>query len=165
MTAYSKRSVTKYSNLTEANNIMENLINVDLSQIDGTYVITNPTLRNMHAEADAVQTFLEREVDINDIAMLPYRLNQMDAYLHRLSDMQSRAKAMKEYAKMTYMAQNEKALSKMTATNSNRIISAALYEFTVTADRMDALYTSLTHACKNISIQLSWIKKTMELGG
>lgn len=146
-------------------NTMETVTNVDLSSIDGAYVISNPALRKMHAEADVVQSFLEREVDINDVGMLPYRLNQLDAYLHRMSDLQSRANAMKEYAKMTYMAQNEKALSKMTATNSNRIISAALYEFTVTADRLDTLYSSLTHACRNLSIQLSWIKKTMELGG
>lgn len=143
----------------------ENLKNVDMSGIDGRFLITNPTLAQMHSEADLIQEYLEQEVDINDVGLLPYRLSQLDAYLHRMSDMQTRAKAMKEYAKMSYISQNEKALNKMTATNSNRIITAALYEFTVTADRMDAMYSSLTHACRNLSIQLSWIKKTMEFGG
>ena len=119
----------------------------------------------MHQEADFIQAYLEQNVDINDIGTLPYRLNMLDAYLHRVSDMNIRAKAMKEYAKMTYMAQNEKALSKMTATNSNRIIGSAIHEFTVTSERMENLYGSLTHAFKNISIQLNWIKKTMELVG
>ena len=144
---------------------MENITEVNLSGIDGQYVISNPTLMSMHKEADGIQSYLEQDVDINDTNMLPYRLARLDSYMHRMSDMLSRAKAMKEYAKMTYMAQNEKALNKMTATNSNRIINAALHEFIITADRMDALHTSLTHACRNISIQLSWIKKTMEFGG
>lgn len=144
---------------------MEKIKEVDLSGIDDRFLIRNPTLIKMHQEATAIQNFLEQDVDINDVAMLPYRLSQLDAYLHRMSDMQTRAKAMKEYAKMTYISQNEEPLSKMTATNSNRVISAALYEFTVTADRMDSMYSSLTQACKNISIQLSWIKKTMDFGG
>lgn len=144
---------------------MENITEVNLSGIDGQYVISNPTLVSMHKEADGIQSYLEQDVDINDTNMLPYRLARLDSYMHRMSDMQSRAKTMKEYAKMTYMAQNEKALNKMTATNSNRIINAALHEFIITTDRMDALHTSLTHACRNISIQLSWIKKTMEFGG
>lgn len=144
---------------------MEKIKEVDLSGIDDRFLICNPTLIKMHQEATAIQNFLEQDVDINDVTTLPYRLSQLDAYLHRMSDMQTRAKAMKEYAKMTYISQNEEALSKMTATNSNRVISAALYEFTVTADRMDSIYSSLTQACKNISIQLSWIKKTMDFGG
>ena len=142
-----------------------NLTNVDLSHIDGDFIVSNPTLKKMNLEADAIQKYLEQKVDINDIGSLPYRLNILDSYLHRVSDMNTRAKAMKDYAKMTYVSQNEKALSKMTATNSNRIISAAIHEFTVTSERMENLYNSLTHACKNISIQLSWIKKAMELGG
>lgn len=144
---------------------MHNLKEVDLSGIDEKFLICNPTLIQMHAEANVIQSYLEQDVNLQDVAALPERLSHLDAYLHRMSDMQSRAKAMKEYAKMTYISQNEEALSKMTATNSNRVINAAIYEFSVTADRMDTMYSSLTQACKNLSIQLSWIKKTMELGG
>ena len=144
---------------------LENMVDVDLSTIDDRYIVNNPTLKKMHDEADAVQEFLEQNVNMNDTNVLPDRLARLDAYLHRMSDLPARAKAMKGFAKMTYMAQNEKALTKMTATNSNRILEAALHEFTVTADRMDAIHSSLTHACRNLSIQLSWIKKTMEFGG
>ena len=143
----------------------ENLIPVDLNEIDSQYRATNPVLMKMHQEADVIQSYLEEHVDITNVAILPSRLARLDGYLHRMSDMLARAKALKEYAKMTYLSPNEKALSKMTATNSNRIISAAQHEFTVAADRLDALHGSLTHACRNISIQLSWIKKTMDLGG
>lgn len=143
----------------------DRLVEVDLSEIDCQYHSANPVLARMHQEADIIQKYLEEDVDISDPALLPPRLAKLDAYLHRMSDMQARAKAMKEYARMTYLSQNERALSKMTATNSNRIINSALHEFTVAADRLDALHSSLTHACRNISIQLSWIKKTMDLGG
>lgn len=138
---------------------------VNLSVIDDKFIVSNPSLIAMHQEANVIQDFLEQKVNINDFATLPDRLAKLDAYLHRMSDMQSRAKAMKEYAKLTYISQNEEALSKMTATNSNRVINAALYEFIVTTERMDTMFSSLTQACKNISIQLSWIKKTMDFGG
>lgn len=143
----------------------DHLVDVDLTGIDCDYRSADPILARMHQEADLIQKYLEEDVDISDAAALPPRLAKLDGYLHRMSDMQARAKAMKEYARMTYLSQNERALSQMTATNSNRIINAALHEFTVAADRLDALHSSLTHACRNISIQLSWIKKTMDLGG
>lgn len=144
---------------------MKDIVSVNLSEIDDRYLVSNPTLQKMHQEADAIQSYLEQNVDLNDINMLPYRLARLDAYLHRLSDMQSRAKAMKEYAKMSFLSQNEQAITKMTATNSNRLLASVLCEFTVTADRIDAMHNSVSQACKNISIQISWIKKTMEFGG
>ena len=144
---------------------MKDIVSVNLSEIDDRYFVSNPTLQKMHQEADAIQSYLEQNVDLNDINMLPYRLAQLDAYLHRLSDMQSRANAMKEYAKMSFLSQNEQAIAKMTATNSNRLLASVLCEFTVTADRIDAMHHSVSQACKNISIQISWIKKTMEFGG
>lgn len=137
----------------------------DLSGLTDSFIITNPTLRRMHEEADGIQAYLDNKADLDNYALLPYRLNDLDAYFARVSDMQVRAKAMKEYAKIQFLTCNETKLSNMTATASNRLLSSFLYEFTVTEDRLDALCGALSGACRNLVTQISYIKKTMELGG
>lgn len=98
-----------------------------------------------------------------DPASLTVRLNEMDVWMARLTDMQIRAKAMKEYAKTLMLKNNEEALSKMTATNSNRIVSTYLYEFTVTVDRLDMLYSTLSTMSRNLVTQISYIKQQMQM--
>jgi len=142
---------------------MQELVRQNLESITDEFKITNPTLQGMHREADNIQAFVANKANLDDAPSLPYRLNEMDAYLARVSDMQIRAKAMKEYAKTTFLIENEDKLAKMTATNSNRIISTYLYEFTITSERLDSLYDLLSLSCRNLITQISYIKKQMEM--
>lgn len=142
---------------------MQEIIKKDLDGITDQFVITNPVLQAMHKEADNIQAFMVQGANIDDPASLTYRLNEMDAYLARVSDIQIRSKAMKEYARVTFLQDNEDKLAKMTATNSNRLISTHLYEFTITTERLEALYSLISQSCKNIITQISFIKQQMQM--
>lgn len=142
---------------------MQNYTIPDAAAIDGNFNIKNPTLRAYHSEADTITEFLKLEANLMDPPALTYRLNDMDAWLARLTDMQIRAKAMREYAKSLFLQQNEEALSKMTATNSNRILTTYLYEFTVTVERLDTLYNTLTTMSRNLVTQISFVKQQMQM--
>lgn len=131
--------------------------------IDGRFVIANPTLAEYHREADRITEFLKVEANLMDPAALTYRLNEMDVWMARLTDMHIRAKAMKEYAKIMLLKTNEEALAKMTATNSNRIVATYLYEFTVTVDRLETLYQTLSTMSRNLVTQISYIKQQMQM--
>jgi hypothetical protein len=137
-------------------------INTDcLNSIDGNYIIVNPTLAAINKEADNIQKVLEKRINIDtDVGMLPYRLEELDAQLARLGDLISRSKAMKDFAKKTLIEQNPE-LEKMTATNSNRIMSSAIFEFTMTVDRLESLYGATYQICKDISSQMYYIQKQM----
>lgn len=134
------------------------------SEITDQFIIDNPYLRKMHDEADTIQDFLDVRIDLSDPASLTCRLGEMDSYMARLTDMLSRSKAMKEYARTKFYNENEEKLSKMTATNSNRIISSHLYEYTVTYDRLSAEYTTLCKLSDNLRTQISYIKEQMRAG-
>ena len=135
----------------------------EATAIDDRFNITNPTLAQYHREADQITAFLNVRADLMDPASLTVRLNEMDVWMARLTDMQIRAKAMKEYAKTLMLRNNEEALSKMTATNSNRIVSTYLYEFTVTVDRLEMLYSTLSTMSRNLVTQISYIKQQMQM--
>ena len=128
------------------------------------FVIDNPFLRKMHQEADGIQAFLDTRADLDDPSSLTRRLGEMDAYMARLTDMISRSKAMREYAKTRFYNENEERLSKMTATNSNRIITSHLFEYTVTCDRLSAEYTTLCKLSDNLRTQISFIKEQLKAG-
>lgn len=142
---------------------MKDIETPDITAIDDGFVITNPTLASYHREADRITEFLRAEANLLDPAALTFRLNEMDAWLARLTDMQIRAKAMREYAKRLFLQTNEEALSKMTATNSNRIVTTFLYEFTITVDRLDTLYQTLSTMSRNLVTQISFIKQQMQM--
>ena len=134
------------------------------SEITDEFIIENPYLRKMHAEADGIQSFLDVRINLDDPSSLTNRLGEMDAYMARLTDMMSRSKAMKEFARTKFYNEHEEKLSKMTATNSNRIISSYLYEYTVTYDRLSAEYTTLCKLSDNLRTQISFIKEQMRAG-
>ena len=132
--------------------------------IDDSFGITNPYLQRMHAEADAIQAFLDESARLEDPTSLTIRLNAMDAYQARLSDMMVRAKAMKEKATNRYVEENGDRINKLTATVSNRMISAHLYEYTVTYTRLETMYHTLEHLSRNLVTQISYIKEQMKMG-
>jgi len=125
----------------------------------------NPYLSRLLQEAERIQGFLEEKADLNDAGALSVRLNEMDALMARASEMQVRAKAMREHARNSLTQANEGVLSKMSATNSARLLNCYLEDYLMTADRMDALYSTLSQSCRNLITQISLIKKQMELQG
>lgn len=135
----------------------------NLTAIDGTITFTNPTLASMHMEADLIQSFIAEPANLMDPAALTERLNEGDVWMARLTDILIKAKGMKEYARSVFLRDNEDRLAKMTATNSNRLISTYLFEFNVTADRLEQLYQTLTVICRDLVTQISFVKKQMEM--
>lgn len=135
----------------------------EAASINDRFDMLNPTLAAYHKEADRITEFLKVEANLTDPAALTYRLNDMDVWMARLTDMQIRAKAMKEYARTILLKTNGETLAKMTATNSNRIVTTYLYEFTITVDRLDTLYQTLSTMSRNLVTQISFIKQQMQL--
>ncbi len=117
----------------------------------------------MHKEADAMQEYLNIPATLDDPAALTTRLQKLDVYLARLSDIITRARAMKDYAQNLYLTENEDKLTKLSATVSNRIIKTFLYEFNVTVDRLELLYSTMSHISKDLVTQISYIKQQMLL--
>lgn len=131
------------------------------SVINDSFEVTNPYLQRMHAEADGIQAFLAQSARLEDPTSLTERLNAMDVYMARLSDMMVRAKAMKEKAQNHYVAENGDRINKLTATVSNRMINAYLYEYAMTYTRLDTMYHTLEHLSRNLVSQISYIKQQM----
>ena len=117
---------------------------------------TNPLLAGLHREADAIQSYMDRPATLQDPASLTYRLNDMDVYMARLSDILIRAKALRDA--------NEDKLSKMKATASNRLINAYLYEYKIAYDRLETMYHTLEVLARNLVTQISYIKEQMRNG-
>lgn len=135
-----------------------------MNNIDDNLTTTNPILQRMHAEADNIQAFMSIPATLEDPATLTYRLKDLDVYMARLSDMMIRAKAMKERAQNAFIAENEEKINKMTATVSNRLISANLYEYSMTYSRLETMYHTLEHITRDLVSQISYIKQQMISG-
>lgn len=80
----------------------------------------------------------------------------------RLSDMMVRAKALREYEKNRFLSENGDKLNKLTATNSNRLIDAHLFEYTVVYNRLDTMYHTMEHVTRDLVTQISYIKQQMQ---
>lgn len=130
-------------------------------ELKNIFNVNNASMLCINKEADVIQEFMNTSYNIQDPAALVYRLQNMDGYMSRLSDMMIRVKAMKERVQNAYLNTNEDSLSKMTATKSNRLINAHLYEYKITYDRLDAMYHTIEHLSKNLVTQISYIKEQM----
>ncbi len=136
---------------------------IDITTITGDIPITNPTLISMHKEADNMQAYMNIPVTLEDPASLTERLKILDVYLPRLSDMLQKVKSMKEYALNQFLQANENEINKLSATISNRIIKTFLFEFNVTVDRLDSMYTTMTQIDRDLVTQISYIKQQMTM--
>lgn len=143
--------------------IREDLQTQALLTIDGTIEFRNPALARMQVEADRIQEFISVPACLTDPAALTVRLNDADVWMARLTGMLVTARSMRDYARAVFLRDNERLLSKMTATASNRIIATSLFEFTATADRLEQLYQTLTYVSRDLVTQISFIKKQMEM--
>lgn len=132
--------------------------------ITDAFEVSNPYLKKMHAEADTMQAFLVEPARLQDPTSLTVRLKDMDVYMARLSEMISRAKAMKERALNLFLTENEAKLAKLTATASNRLINTHLYEYVVTYNRLDTMYHTAEHLSRDLVTQISYIKQQMATG-
>lgn len=120
-------------------------------------------IERMHREADGIQELMDRPATLEDPAALTYRLRDLDAQMSRLSDMMVRAKAMRDRMKNRFIAENESRLSKMTATASNRIIDAQLYDLTILYARLEAMYHVMERLTRDLVTQISYIKQQINL--
>lgn len=143
---------------------MDELKLIPIETLTDDYKITNPYLQRMHQEADAILDFMKVEASLQDPASLTCRLNEMDAYLARLTDILSKAKGMREYAKSRISKDNATELLNMKKTVSDRIISAYLCELTVTCDRLETLYNTLCRQSNDLQSQISYIRNQMRCG-
>lgn len=143
---------------------MQELKLIPIEEITDQYQITNPYLKKMHEEADTIQTFMSKPAILEDPASLTYRLNEMDAYMARLTDILSRAKGMKEFAKAQISKNNASELISMKKTVSDRIIASYLYELTVTCERLDTMYNTLSRLSNDLQTQLAYIRNQMRCG-
>lgn len=143
---------------------MNELKLVPIEELTDQFQITNPYLKKMHSEADDIQAFMSIEASLQDPASLTYRLNTMDAYLARLTDMLNKARGMKEYAKSRISKDNATELLNMKKTVSDRIISAYLCELTVTCERLETMYNTLNRQSNNLQSQIAYVRNQMRCG-
>ena len=139
-----------------------------MEQIEELYnalQVDNPSLRVLHDEADTIQRKMEESARLDDPASLTVRLNMLDAYMARMTDMMVRAKAMKDRANYRYLSENEDKLAKMTATVSNRLIDTHLFEYTMTYNRLDTMYHTMEHQTRDLVTQISYIKQQINAFG
>ena len=127
------------------------------------FAIADPYLRRFHNEADRMQAVIEVPVDLDNPSTLTERLRVLDVYLARLGDMRVRAKTLKEVARNRFLEKNANELAKMTATVSNRAITSYLIEYTMTADRLESMYDTVSKLAKDIVTQISYIKAQMQM--
>ena len=137
----------------------------ETNELTGAFSTQNPFLAQLHQEADSIQAYMAQRADILDPASLTDRLNHLDVYMARLTDMMIRSKTMRERAKHNFVAENEDRINKMTATVSNRLIEANLQEYTATYNRLDAMYHTIEHLTRDLVTQISYIKKQIESFG
>ena len=130
---------------------------------ENIFATQNPFLASMHREADAIQAYMSIPITLEDPASLTYRLKDIDVYMARLSDMMIRAKALKEREQNKYIAENEDKLNKLTATVSNRMINAHLFEYAAAYSRLDAMYHTIEHLSRDLVTQISYIKQQMAM--
>ena len=109
--------------------------------IENPFQTNIPVLAAMHREADGIQSYMDIPIDLQDPASLTERLKYIDVYMARLTDLMIRAKAIKEREKNKFISDNEDKINKLTATVSNRMIDAHLYEYAVAYTRLDASST------------------------
>lgn len=131
--------------------------------LEDVYESSHPSLAALHTEATKIQAVIELPVDLDNPGDLTERLKVLDVYLARLGDMKVRAKALKEREKNLYLEEHEAEFAKMTATASNRKISAFLHDFTVAADRLETMYDTVSKISKSIVTQISFIKQQMQM--
>lgn len=129
------------------------------------FASANPIINALHNEADQIQAYMCIPANLMDPAGLTYRLNDLDVYMARLSDMLIRAKTMKDAAKFAYINENEDKLNKLSATVSNRQIDAYLADYTTLYNRLDTMYHTMEHLTRDLVTQISYIKKQMETMG
>ena len=130
---------------------------------ENIFATQNPFLASMHREADAIQAYMSIPITLEDPASLTYLLKDIDVYMARLSDMMIRAKALKEREQNKYIAENEDKLNKLTATVSNRMINAHLFEYAAAYSRLDAMYHTIEHLSRDLVTQISYIKQQMAM--
>ena len=123
----------------------------------------NQLLQRINQEADSIQGMLNTRITLDDLNILPERLSNLDAALARTGELESLATSLKEKAKALLMQENENLLASLSATASNRMISCALHEYTITEDRLSKLYQTLSQACRNIITQISFAKSQMNI--
>lgn len=129
--------------------------------MENLLTIENPVLAAINKEADRIQSFLNIPANLQDPASLTFRLNDLDVYLSRLSEMLIQTKALKERAQNKYIEENEDSLNKQTATVSNRRINAYMYEYKITNERIDNMYRLCEHLSRDLVTQISYIKQQM----
>ncbi len=133
--------------------------------IENPFQTNIPVLAAMHREADGIQSYMDIPIDLQDPASLTERLKYIDVYMARLTDLMIRAKAIKEREKNKFISDNEDKINKLTATVSNRMIDAHLYEYAVAYTRLDAMYHTLEHLSRDLVTQISYIKQQMSSFG
>lgn len=131
---------------------------------ENTIQFNDPAVATLHREADEIQAYMAIPAHLEDPASLVYRLRDLDAYMARLSDMVFRAKMMREREKNKYLAENCDMLNKLSATNSNRLIDAHLFEYSLTYTRLDDMYHTMEHLTRDLVTQISYIKQQMQTG-
>jgi len=131
--------------------------------MENIFQTQNPVLAAFHREADDIQAYMILPLTLEDPASLTYRLSDLNVYLARLSDIMSRSKAIRDFEKNNFVAQNEEKINKMTATASNRLISTHLYEYSAAYDRFETMYHTLEVLVKTLITQISFIKSQMNL--
>lgn len=136
---------------------------MEIQNITDKFTITNPVLKSMNDEADEMQRFLSERADLTDPCALTTRLNEMDVYMSRLTDMQIKSRAMKDYAKAIISAAKDRELPDANTTMKNRIVNAELFEFNLTADRLETMYKTMSTMSDHLVTQISYIKKQMEM--
>lgn len=135
------------------------------NEILSAYSSDNPHIEALHREADTIQNYMGTGMNLQDPTSLTYRLADLDTYMARLGDMLIRSKAMKERAKLNYIAENEDYLNKLSATVSNRKIDIFLQDYSILYNRLDTIYTTIEHLTRDLVTQISYIKKQMESFG
>jgi len=128
------------------------------------FEVKDPQLKRLHDEADRIQSYMDESANLDDPTSLTVRLNHLDVYLSRLSDMMSRSKALRDRAQYNYLVENEDTLSKLSATVSNRRISTHLFEFSMTYSRLDTMYGAIERLTRDLVTQISYIKSQMNSG-
>ena len=104
---------------------MEDSINYITDRIP----VTQPTLVRYNAESEAMQQFLNAPANLVDPNMLAERLNILTVYIARVSEMHTKAKAIKEMDKNSYLDNNDSELSKLKATAKAQKIKTYIFEF------------------------------------
>lgn len=138
---------------------MEDSINYITDRIP----VTQPTLVRYNAESEAMQQFLNAPANLVDPNMLAERLNILTVYIARVSEMLTKAKAMKEMAKNSYLDNNDSELSKLKATAKAQKIKTYIFEFDYITEKLSNQYSAMCCISRSLITQISYIKLQMSL--